>query len=73
MSLLSKVPPNADENNSENSIDLAHLEVDIQCATSNNNNLLCGALKTVFTGLAMIPPLSTVFGAASLGTEVACM
>jgi hypothetical protein len=72
MSLLSKVPPNADEKNGENSIHLAHLEVDIQCATSNNN-LLCGALKTVFTGLAMIPPLSTVFGAASLGTEVACM
>ena len=73
-SLFSKVPPNADEKNGENSIELAFLDVDIQCGVKQDNGLLCGALKTLFAGLSLAGgPMSVIFGAATIGTEVACM
>jgi len=71
-SLYSKVPPNADEDNGENSSHLATLEVSIECGAEKNNDVMCGALKTLFTGLSLFPPMSTIFGGAALGTEVAC-
>jgi hypothetical protein len=71
-SLVSKVPPNADEANGELSIELSKLKVTIQCSAQQNNDIMCGAMKTLFSGLSLFGPMAAIFGAAALGTEAAC-
>lgn len=69
---MSKVPPNADESNGELSVPLSNLEVTIQCNAQQNNGVMCGAMKTLFSGLSLFGPMAAIFGAAALGTEAVC-
>lgn len=71
-SLMSKVPPNADESNGELSSLLASLEVNLQCSDRKNNDILCGAMSTLFSGLGLFGPMAGIFGAAALATDAVC-
>src|SRR6186713_452027 len=71
-SLMSKVPPNADEANGELSVPLSDLKITISCQDHANNDLMCGAMSTLLGGLSLFGPLAALFGGAALAVDAAC-
>lgn len=66
------MPPNADENNGEITINLSTLDIEVTCEEQKSNDIFCNAMSTLFGGFALVPKMGKIFDAAGLVIEGLC-